>query len=131
MEIHFKIIGVLLVVLAVIHAFFPKYFNWRAELSSLSLINREMVYVHTFFIAFILFLMGILCLTESDALIHTVLGRKICLGFGLFWTVRLLIQIFGYSPVLWKGKRLEMTVHIIFSILWTYLSYIFLAVYTC
>ena len=60
-----------------IHAFFPKYFNWNSELKSLSLINRQMMIVHTFFIAFTVFLMGLLCLTSSSELIETNLGKAL------------------------------------------------------
>lgn len=126
MEIHFKIIGVLLVVLALVHAVFPRYFKWEQELKSLSLINRQMMTVHTFFIALTLFLMGLLCLTSPSELIATPLGKKVALGLGIFWTFRLIIQFFGYSPELWKGKQFETMVHIVFSLLWTYLSVVFL-----
>jgi hypothetical protein len=129
MQIHLKIIGILLMALALIHIFFPKYFNWDKELKSLSLINRQMMTVHTFFIAFTVFLMGLLCLTSATELIETNLGKKISLGLGFFWTVRLFIQFFGYSTELWKGKTFETTMHIIFSILWTYLSFIFLTIW--
>ena len=129
MEIHFKIISVLLIALAMVHIFFPKYFNWDKELKSLSLINRQMMTVHTFFIALTALLMGLLCLTSSAELIETNLGKKISLGLGLFWTVRLVIQFFGYSTDLWKGKKFETLMHIIFSLLWTYLSIIFLTTY--
>ncbi len=129
MEIHFKIISVLLIALAMVHIFFPKYFNWDKELKSLSLINRQMMTVHTFFIALTVLLMGLLCLTSSAELIETNLGKKISLGLGLFWTVRLVIQFFGYSTDLWKGKKFETLMHIIFSLLWTYLSIIFLTTY--
>ncbi len=47
-----KIIGFLLITLALVHIIFPKYFNWNKELKALSLINRQMMTVHTFFIAF-------------------------------------------------------------------------------
>lgn len=126
MEIHFKIIGIILIALALIHFVFPRYFSWNEELKSLSLINRQMMSVHTFFIALTLFLMGILCLTSSKELIETLLGKKIVLGLGIFWTVRLFVQFFGYSADLWKGKKFETLMHIIFSLLWTYLSIIFL-----
>ena len=129
MLIHLKIIGVLLMTLGLIHIFFPKYFNWDKELKSLSLINRQMMTVHTFFIAFTVFLMGLLCLTSAKELVETILGKKIALGFGIFWTVRLFIQFFGYSTELWKGKTFETAMHIIFSILWTYLSFIFLTIW--
>jgi hypothetical protein len=126
MEIHYKTIGVLLMALALVHVIFPKYFNWRDELKSLSLINRQMMIVHTFFIALIVFLMGLLCLTSATELIETKLGKTISLGLGIFWSTRLFIQFFGYSTELWKGKNFETIVHIVFSLLWTYLSVVFL-----
>ena len=85
--------------------------------------------VHTFFIALVVFLIGLLCLTSSSELIHTELGKKVSLGFGIFWCFRLLTQFFGYSSELWKGKKMETAIHIIFTILWIYLSCVFLSVY--
>lgn len=125
MVVHFKIIGWLLMALAIVHFIFPKYFNWKQELKSLSLINKQMIIVHTFFIALVVFLMGLLCLTSAVELIETELGRKISLGLAIFWSFRLVIQFVGYSSKLWKGKAFETTVHIIFSALWIYLSIIF------
>jgi hypothetical protein len=126
MEIHFKIIGVLLIALSAVHIIFPKYFDWTNDLSSVSLINRQMMYVHTFFIALTVFLIGLLCLTSSHSLVKTELGRRVTLGFGIFWTIRLLIQFFGYSSKLWRGKTFETVVHISFSLLWIYFSAIFI-----
>lgn len=129
MELHYKIIGIILIALAFVHVIFPKYFKWKEELKPLSLINQQIMKVHTFFIALVVFLIGLLCLTSSNDLINTELGKKVSLGFGIFWSFRLFIQFFGYSSKLWKGKKMETIVHIIFSFLWTYLSYIFIKVY--
>lgn len=129
MEIHLKIIGLLMLGLALVHIIFPKYFEWTKELGSVILINKQMMYVHTFFVAMVLFLMGILCLTSSNELVETNLGKKIAFGFAVFWLIRLLIQFFGYSSELWKGKRFETSVHIVFSILWTYFSVIFFLIF--
>jgi hypothetical protein len=126
MEIHFKIIGVSLAVLALVHVIFPKYFNWKEELKSLSLINRQMMRVHTFFIALGVLLMGLLCLTSSTELTQTNLGKTISLGLGIFWTLRLFVQLFGYSARLWRGKTLETTIHVLFTLFWTYLSVVFI-----
>jgi hypothetical protein len=128
MELQLKIIGFLLIVLAIVHVIFPKYFDWKNQLSTLSLINREMMYIHTFFIALTVLLMGILCVTSSSELVTTRLGNKICLGLGIFWGTRFLIQFFGYSSQLWKGKPFETIVHVIFSFLWGYLTFIFLKI---
>ncbi|WP_344930449.1 hypothetical protein [Aquimarina addita] len=84
------------------------------------------MYIHTFFIALIVFLMGWLCFTEARELITTSLGKKVAAGLGIFWVVRLIFQFFGYSSELWKGKAFETIVHIIFSIFWTYISLVFL-----
>ena len=129
MELHLKIIGVLLVMLAFIHFFFPRYFYWKQELVGLSLMNRQMVYVHLFFIGFVVFLNGILCLTSSEELLSTTLGKRISLGIGIFWALRLYVQFFGYSSKIWKGKKFETAMHILFVVLWTYLSGVFLWVW--
>lgn len=126
MEVHLEIIGVLLMTLAFIHIFFPKYFNWKQELKNMTLINRQMMTVHTFFIAFVVFLIGLLCLTSATDLTQTKLGRTISLGLAIFWATRLIFQLFVYSTKLWKGKRFETTIHIVFTILWIYLTYVFL-----
>ncbi len=129
MELHLNVIGVILVLLAVIHGYFPRYFNWAAEFGTVSLINRQLMYVHTFFIALMLGLTGVLCITSAAELVHTPLGNKLALGFCIFWTVRLVVQFFGYSSMLWRGKRFETVIHVLFAMLWTYLSAIFFVVY--
>jgi hypothetical protein len=126
MVIHVKIIGSMLVVLALVHIIFPRYFQWQKELQMLSLANRQIMKVHTFFIALTLFLMGSLCLSSAVELTETDLGKRLCLGLGVFWSVRLFIQFFGYSAKLWWGKPFETTVHIVFSALWIYFSMIFI-----
>ncbi|MFI8379277.1 hypothetical protein [Leeuwenhoekiella sp. NPDC079379] len=129
MQTQLQIIGFILIVLALVHIAFPKYFDWQNGLKSLSLINKQIFQVHTFFIAFTVFLMGLLCITSAEQLITTSLGKTISLGLGIFWSVRLLFQFFVYSPKLWKGKTFETSVHIVFTLLWIYLSTLFLFIY--
>lgn len=129
MIIHIKITGYLLLLLACIHAFFPKYFNWGKELKQLSLINNQMMRTHTFFIALTVGLMGLLCISSALELTTTSLGKKITLGLGMFWMIRLLFQVFVYSTKLWKGKTFETYVHILFVLLWIYISGVFLFSY--
>lgn len=124
--LHFQVLGYLLIVLSMLHLIFPYYFNWKSDLHNISLINRQMMKIHTFFLALIVFLMGILCLYSTDDLIATDLGKNISLGLGVFWLIRLFVQFFGYSSILWKGKYFETIVHIVFSILWMYFTCIFM-----
>lgn len=129
MELHLKITGLLLIILAIIHIIFPKYFNWKSELSSLSLINKQLMYVHTFFIALVVLLMGVFCLYAADDIAYTKLGRQLSLGLFIFWSIRLIFQFCMYSPKLWRGKLFESTIHVLFSILWIYFSIVFFFVY--
>lgn len=129
MELQLQITGMLFIALAFVHLIFPKYFNWEKELQSLNLINREMMRVHTIFIALTVFLMGLLCVTSPQELTQTAFGKKIAFGLAVFWTTRLFIQFFGYSSALWKGKTFETVIHIIFSLLWIYVSALFWIIY--
>lgn len=126
MEPHLEIIGILLIALALLHVVFPRYFKWNEELKGVSLVTRQILHVHTFFIALTVFLMGLLCVTSARELTTTPLGRRIALGLFIFWFCRLILQFFGYSSKLWKGKPFETFVHIMFSLLWIYLSAVFL-----
>lgn len=125
MEIQIKITGVLFVALALIHAIFPKYFNWKNELASLSIMNRQMMYIHSLFIAITVLLMGLLCITSATELYSTTLGRRISIGLLFFWGLRMMLQFFGYSSRIWRGKPFETTVHIAFSLFWIWLVFLF------
>ena len=129
MDLHLKIIGIVFILLAFLHLGFPRRFRWKGELSLVSDINKEMMYIHTLFIALMILLMGLLCLTSSVELTTTTFGKKISLGLGIFWGTRLFIQFFGYSSSLWRGKTFETIVHIMFAGLWLYVSGVFLKIY--
>jgi hypothetical protein len=126
MENQIKLAGALMIALALLHIVLPKYFRWKQESSSLSLITRQILYVHTFFIGLVVLLMGILCIGYSHELLSDRLGRVLTLGLAGFWFTRLIFQFFVYSPELWKGKRVETTVHVLFSIGWFYFTSVFL-----
>ena len=129
MEIHLKIVGWLLIALALMHIIIPKYFKWEQELTTLSLITKQILYVHTFFIAFTVLLMGLLCLNYADQLINDPFGDVISLGLFGFWLTRLIFQFFVYSPTVWRGKKFETTMHVVFSIAWLYFTMVFLFCY--
>lgn len=125
METHLKIVGILLIALALLHAIFPRYFRWKETTASLEPVTREILHVHTFFIALTVLLMGLLCVSSTSLLLNSPLGARLCLGLATFWSIRLLFQFFGYSADLWRGKTFETWVHITFSFLWVYLSTVF------
>lgn len=128
MQILLETAGWLLIGLGLLHAVFPRYFRWREETAGLTLLTRQILHIHTFFIGLTVFLMGLLCVTSAADLIHTPLGRRICLGLGVFWGIRLALQFFGYSSRLWRGKPFETAMHLVFSAFWAFLTGIFLGV---
>jgi hypothetical protein len=125
MDALLKTAGGILVGLAVLHAFFPIYFKWRDELRSITPLTRQIHYIHTFFIALIVLLNGLLYLTCTKDLLTTALGHRISLGFFIFWACRLILQFFGYSSSLWRGKPFETAMHVLFSLLWLFLTLVF------
>jgi len=121
-ESHLRIIGVLLVLLGVAHCAFPKRFGWKEELPRLSLLNRQMFLVHTFFIALTLVLMGSITAVYAKALLEPgPVNRAILAGAAIFWACRLLVQFFVYDSKLWKGNVFNTWMHVLFSCLWIYL----------
>ncbi len=120
--------GWLLIGLGLLHAVFPRHFRWREETAGLTLLTRQILHIHTFFIGLTVCLMGLLCVTSAADLTDTPLGRRICLGLGAFWGIRLFLQFFGYSSRLWRGKPFETMMHLLFSLLWVFLTVLFLRV---
>ncbi len=120
-----KIIGWTLIVLGLAHFYFPRHFKWNDELKRLSLLNRQIMSVHNFFIMLTVLLMGLLCVTSTELLLTTELGKRMMLGLAIFWGCRFFIQFFWYSPELWKGKRFETIVHLCFSCFWLLLTVVF------
>lgn len=127
MRLWLEINGALLLALALLHAVFPRRFRWKEELREVSLLTRQILHVHTFFIALAVGLMGLLCLFSASALLDTELGRRLCAGLFVFWLCRLLVQFFGYSSTLWRGKAFETSVHVVFTLLWLNLAACFAA----
>lgn len=123
---HLHIVGVLLMVLALAHAAFSRYFGWREEFARVSLLSRQMFYVHTFFVALTVFFMGALAFWGAHELLRpTFLARALGGALTLFWAARLFCQFFVYSSQLWRGKAFETRMHWLFALLWTYVTGVF------
>ena len=126
LETHLKLAGASLIVLGLAHAFFDKRFAWKEEFSRVSLLNRQMFYVHTFFVALVVVLMGILSLFGTDALTEkTTLGCYVTGAITFFWLCRWVCQFWIYDAQLWRGKKFETFIHGVFSLFWTYLVIVF------
>lgn len=112
--------------LAFFHIPFYWYFKWKEDFRSVSLLNRQMTYVHTFFLAFVLLLLGIFMLKFQCELKCSEIGNAFHLGLSIFWFTRLFFQLFVYKSELWKGKLFETIIHILFILIWIGLGLLYL-----
>src|SRR5215471_5065036 len=120
-ELHLKIVGIVLIILGLAHGAFSKRFNWKTDLAKLSLMNRQMFLVHSFFIGLVLVLMGGVSLFYTQALLQPApLSRLVLAGTVVFWLCRWFIQFFVYDSALWRGNRFNTLMHVLFSLFWTY-----------
>ena len=128
-ETHLRIAGALQIALALAHLAFPRRFRWAEELARLSPLNRQMFHVHTLFIGVVLVMIGGLSLLAPGALLEpTALSRLVLVGFAGFWGLRLYCQWFVYDSRLWRGNRFNTIVHGAFTLLWTYLTAVYVGV---
>lgn len=130
LEIALRVTGASLLGLAALHIFLPKRFHWREEFARVSLLNRQIFYVHCLFICLALVLMGSLCLVWPGALLApSLLGELVAGGLAIFWLCRLGAQWLIYDAKLWRGKPFETFMHIVFTGLWTFYLAVFAAVW--
>jgi len=120
---HLHVVGALLLLLGMSHAFFNRYFRWEVELETVSLLTRRIFYVHTFFIGLGVVMAGVGSLFYADALLSPgVLSRAILAGMAAFWFCRLLAQFLAYDSAIWRGSRFRTFMHGAFSLLWCYVT---------
>ncbi len=123
---HLKLVGIGLIGLAFVHIVLPRWCNWAEELARLSLLNRQLMQVHTFFIALVVWVFGALTFFYTDELLSkSKLAQVILAGFAVFWAVRLYFQFFVYDAKLWRGQRVETIVHILSTFFWTYCAVVY------
>ncbi|HEV8042414.1 MAG TPA: hypothetical protein VGP62_26290 [Bryobacteraceae bacterium] len=121
--LHLKVVGALLVTLALANTQLARYFKWKNELAHVSLLTRQIFQVHGFFIVLVVGMMGACSLFYTDALLASgALSRIVLAGLVVFWISRLAIQFFVYDPAIWRGRRFYTIMHVVFSILWIYVA---------
>ena len=120
---HLHVVGALLLLLGISHAFFNRYFGWRRELNTVSLFTRQVFYVHTFFIGLGVVMVGAGSLLYADDLLQPgALNRAILAAMVIFWLCRLVAQFLVYDATIWRGNRLRTVMHAAFSALWCYIT---------
>lgn len=94
LTLNLTVVGVILVGLGALHIALPALLGWRRELSGASPLNREVSYVHCYFIGLACVLWGLLPLTAGSQLLRPgPVTRLVLTGAVIFWASRLVIQL--------------------------------------
>ena len=124
--VHLRLVGVVMASLVVVNLMVPGRFHWREEMSRLSLVNRQIFQAHSVFLVLTLALFSALLLTCGTALLEpTRLSRAVLFGLTVFWGLRMLMQWYFYSPLIWRGHRFNTVMHYVFSFVWVYVTAVF------
>ena len=90
-------VGVTQILLGIMHIFFKSYFNWKEDLAGVTLLTRQIFYVHTFFIAFVVSLFGLFTIfCHEELLVGSKMAMVVAALFFLFWGARLVFQFLVY-----------------------------------
>jgi hypothetical protein len=124
---HLTLVGPILLVLGLVHVALPRVLAWQHELSGASLLNRQVSYVHCYFIGLVCVLWGLLPLVAGPDLLrpHPV-TRLVLVGAVGFWGSRLVIQLGVFNRHA-RRSRAWCAVSLAGTALWAYLT----AVWSC
>lgn len=121
--VHLRIAGLIMLALAAVYPVYPRRFGWARQLEAVSLLVRQIFFVHIGFILLLLTMQGVL-LAAYPSVVMEPNNAAIALAIGMtvFWVYRLIAQIFIFDRTLWTGQRLHAFVHVVFLMLWIYLT---------
>lgn len=100
--------GVLQLIMLAASWTLPQTLNYKENLAKVAPLIRQLFYVHTLFISFILMLFALLCIGFTEELLGGSAVGTLMSGFmALFWGIRIVIQLSYYDPELRSEHRLE------------------------
>src|SRR5574339_526406 len=118
MKTYLQVAGALQIALSLAHFGFARRFGWREDLQRVSLLTRQIFWVHTGFLMLVLVGFGSVSLLHPNELLAGgPLARFSLISLTVFWTTRWYCQFFVYRPELWRGNTLHTAAHIFFAAL--------------
>lgn len=122
LTLNLTVAGVLLVGLGALHIALPAVLGWHHELAGASPLNREVSYVHCFFVGLACVLWGLLPLTAGSLLLQPgPVTRLVLTGAVAFWASRLVIQLAVFNRHA-RQSAAWLALSTAGTILWLYLT---------
>jgi hypothetical protein len=104
MEALLKVGGLCSIAFALLHLLFWWLFNWKEELSNLSVANQAIMQVSNLCVAFTFLIFGYISLAHTRELLETPLGRALLMLIALFWLARAIEQIVFFEHRDWASR---------------------------
>jgi hypothetical protein len=80
----------------------PRVLRWGSDLGKLDALTRQLIWAHGAFIAITVIAFGLITVTAGESMLQgTPLAVGIAAFIGLFWFLRLLIQLFYFDARPW------------------------------
>lgn len=118
-----RLAGAAMLLLAALYPIYPRRFRWSEQLQRVELLTRQVFWVHIGFIILMLVIQGILLLGFAEVLLEpNRAAAALLVGIVAFWFYRLVAQLFVYDRRLWQGHRLHAVVHVVFTLLWLWIT---------
>jgi hypothetical protein len=115
---------------AVLNLFLVRLMKWESDLERMPLLMREVFRVHAWFISVTLGIFGVITLRFAGEMANGTnpIGTWLCLGIGIFWAIRTVLQVFYYSSSHWKGQPGRTAAHFILLLCYGSMAIVYLIV---
>lgn len=106
--------------IALLNLFLVPLLKWKEELLRVPLLLREVFQVHAWFISITLAIFAAITLRFApEFAIHAnPVANWLAAGIGIFWAIRVVLQVTYYSHSHWRGRPGRTMIHI--ALLFTY-----------
>jgi hypothetical protein len=105
----------------------PRVLRWGHDLDRLDALTRQLVWAHGAFIALTVLAFGLITVTSAESMLQ---GTPLAVGtaafIGLFWFLRLLIQMFYFDPRPWLTNSFRKVGYKSLTFVFGYFSVVYL-----
>jgi hypothetical protein len=130
----FEILKVALLIAGVLHLVplsagltIPRVLRWGSDLGKLDPLTRQLIWAHGAFIALTVLAFGLITTTAGESMLA---GTPLAVGtaafIGLFWLLRLLIQLFFFDARPWLTNRFRAVGYKSLTFVFCYFSAVYL-----
>ena len=114
-----RMAGTSLLVLSIFHLVLWRALDWGREIDRLSPLTARVFAVHTFFVAFVLFALGLLSLVAPHLLLAPSDLARLLLGtIVVFWMARLILQPLVFDRLMRAGWTRSVPLRVGANVLW-------------